>query len=183
MLSRPGQEAGSLMARRPEAWRQYAAGSELDHFAKFCREHLIQSEDRWEGKPLVLEPRQRRMMSEALAFDSDGWPTWRSVVIVVPRENEKTATLAALSLYRLLTSTGRPEILLAAPSDKVAGRLFDTAARFVRRSPSSHGPIATKDHPDSPRKIDAAVAAFVAYDRAMWHAANTPEREVLIAFT
>ena len=40
------------------AWRTYAAGSEVDHFAKFCREHLIQSEDRWEGKPLLLEPSQ-----------------------------------------------------------------------------------------------------------------------------
>jgi hypothetical protein len=29
--------------------------------------------------------------------------------------------------------------------------------------PTPYGPIATKDHPDSPRKIDAAVAAFVAY--------------------
>ena len=50
-----------------EAWRQYAAGSEVDHFAIFCREHLIQSEDRWEGKPLVLELWQRRMLGEALA--------------------------------------------------------------------------------------------------------------------
>jgi hypothetical protein len=48
------------MARR--RWRGYA-GSEVDHFATFCREHLIQSEDRWEGKPLVLEPWQRRMMA------------------------------------------------------------------------------------------------------------------------
>ena len=48
------------MNRATEAWRQYAAGSELDHFARFCREHLMQSEDRWEGKPLVLEPWQRR---------------------------------------------------------------------------------------------------------------------------
>jgi hypothetical protein len=55
---------------RADAWRSYAAGSELDHFAKFCREHLIQSEDRWEGKPLVLEPWQRKMMGEALAFDA-----------------------------------------------------------------------------------------------------------------
>jgi hypothetical protein len=35
-----------LMAPR---WRCYAAGSEIEHFAKFCRGHLIQSEDRWEG--------------------------------------------------------------------------------------------------------------------------------------
>jgi hypothetical protein len=29
-----------------------------------------------------------------------------------------------------------------------------------------------KDHADSPRKIDAAVAAIVAYERAAWHQAN-----------
>ena len=80
-------------------------------------------------------------MGEALAFDSHGWPTWRSVVIVAPRKNGKTATLAALSLYRLLTDDGRPEILLAAPSDKVAGRLFDAAARFVRRSKELSGKV------------------------------------------
>ncbi|HEU6443467.1 MAG TPA: hypothetical protein VFL61_00260 [Gaiellaceae bacterium] len=34
-----------------------------------------------------------------------------------------------------------------------------------------HGVIITKDHPDSPRKIDAAVAAVVAYERAAYHAA------------
>jgi phage terminase large subunit-like protein len=48
------------------------------------------------------------MMGEALAFDSDGWATWRPVVILAPRKQGKTAVLAALSLYRLLTSAGRP---------------------------------------------------------------------------
>ena len=37
---------------------------------------------------------------------------------------------------------------------------------------TSYGDAITKDHPDSPRKIDAAAAGVVAYDRAMWHAAN-----------
>jgi phage terminase large subunit-like protein len=46
-----------------------------------------------------------------------------------------------------------------------------------------YGQVVTKDAADSPRKVDCAVAAIVAYDRAMWHAANTPEREPLIAFT
>ena len=134
------------MKRAAQAWRSYAAGSEFDHFAKFCKEHLVQSEDRWEGKPLILEPWQRRMMGEALAFDEDGLPTWRSVVIVDPRKNGKTAILAALSLYRLLTSVGRPEILLAAPSDRVAGRLFDAAARFVRRSEELSSLVRVRDH-------------------------------------
>jgi phage terminase large subunit-like protein len=134
------------MARRREAWREYAAGSEVGHFGDFCRTHLVQSDDRWEGLPLVLEPWQRRMLGEALAYDDQGLPVWRSVVIVAPRKNAKTTTLAAVSLYRLLTSAGRPEILLAAPSDRVAGRLFDAAARFVRRSEELSRLLRVRDH-------------------------------------
>jgi hypothetical protein len=43
--------------RGHEALRVYAARSEVRHFSDFAREHLIQSEDRWERKPLNLEPR------------------------------------------------------------------------------------------------------------------------------
>jgi phage terminase large subunit-like protein len=32
-----------------------------------------------------------------------------------------------------------------------------------------YGTAVTKDHPDSPRKIDGAVASIIAADRAMWH--------------
>lgn len=35
-----------------------------------------------------------------------------------------------------------------------------------------YGTVVTKSHPDSPRKIDVAVAAVIAYERACWHAAN-----------
>lgn len=127
-------------AKRPApqsrlAWKSYAAGSELNHFAEFCREHLRLSKDRWVGQPLELEPFQRRMMGEALAFDEDGWPVWTSVVIVLPRKNGKTNLLAAYAIYRLVTSDDNPEILLAASSDKQADRLYQAAAAFVRRSP------------------------------------------------
>jgi len=40
----------------------------VEHFTKFCREHLIQSEDRREGKPLVLEAWQRRMLGETKPY-------------------------------------------------------------------------------------------------------------------
>jgi hypothetical protein len=43
------------------------------------------------------------------------------------------------------------------------------------------GTVVVKAHPDSPRKIDAAVAAIVAYDRALWHAANS-SREPMFAW-
>jgi phage terminase large subunit-like protein len=134
------------VTRQREAWRSYAAGSEVAHFAKFCREHLVQSEDRWEGKPFVLEPWQGRLFGEALAFDDGGWPLWRSAVLLIPRKNGKTTMLAAFALYRLLTDEGRPEVLLAAPSDRVAGRLFDACARFVRRSPELGRLLRVRDH-------------------------------------
>lgn len=120
----------------PAPWQDYAAGSEVEHFAAFCEEHLIQSVDAWDGLPLVLESWQREMMGEALAFDEHGWPFWQSVVIVMPRKNGKTTLLAGLAVYRLVTSDGSPEILLAASSDKQAGRLFNAAATFCRRDPT-----------------------------------------------
>lgn len=131
---------------RSEAWRGYAAGSEVLHFAEFCRDHLIQSEDRWEGQPLVLESWQKRFFGEALSFAEDGWPIWQSAVLVAPRKNGKTALLAALAVYRLLTDTGRPEILLAASSDSQAGRLFDAAARYIRRSEMLSDLCRVRDH-------------------------------------
>jgi phage terminase large subunit-like protein len=108
------------------------------HFAKFC-ETLTQSEDRWEGESFRLEPWQRRFWREAL-------DDWRSVVLIVPRKNGKTTMLAALALYELVYGRGRPEILLAAASDRQAGRLFDAAARFVRRHPVLRDTLRVRDH-------------------------------------
>jgi phage terminase large subunit-like protein len=44
------------------------------------------------------------------------------------------------------------------------------------------GPRIVKDSKDSPRKIDLAVCAVVADERARWHAANNLEREPLAAW-
>ncbi len=109
-----------------------------EHFGKFCLT-LTQSEDRWEGKPLALEPWQKRFWREAL-------DDWRSVVLVVARKNGKTQMLAAYALWRLIYGHGRPEILLAAASDRQAGRLFDAAARFVRRHPGLSELLRVRDH-------------------------------------
>jgi len=43
------------------------------------------------------------------------------------------------------------------------------------------GDLITKDKRGSPRKIDAAVAAIVAFDRAAWHIANPPKRRRVVA--
>lgn len=120
--------------------------TEVGHFAEFCEAHLVQSVDAWDGEPLALEPWQLEVMGEALAYGPDGWPVWNSIALILPRKNGKTTLLAALALYRLLTSEGMPEILLAASSDRQAGRLFDAAATFVRRSAVLSPLCRVRDH-------------------------------------
>jgi phage terminase large subunit-like protein len=124
----------------------YAAGSEVDHFATFCADHLVQSVDRWNGEPLELYPAQREFFNEALAFDEAGLPIWQSVVQVVSRKNGKTTAQAGYALYRLVTDDGSPEILLTAASDRQAGRLFDACAAFVRRSPTLSRLLRVRDY-------------------------------------
>lgn len=117
-----------------EALRGYAHATRGEHFAWWCETHLRQSIDEWAGSPLALEEWQRDFMDEALAVDADEAPCWRSVALVVSRKNGKTALLAALALYTLLETDGSPEILLAASSDKQAGRLFDAVEAYARQN-------------------------------------------------
>lgn len=59
-------------------------------------------------------------------------------------------------------------------------RLAEHIANCVpKRTPM--GDLVHKDKRGSPRKIDAAVAAIVAHDRAMWHRANPPKRRRVAA--
>lgn len=113
-----------------------AVASAGEHFAWFCSTQVEQSIDRFAGTPLELEGWQREIFDEALSVGADGRPIWSSVAIVLPRKNGKTTLLAAYALYRLIYDDGQPEILLAAASDKQAGRLFDAVCSFVRRSPA-----------------------------------------------
>jgi phage terminase large subunit-like protein len=52
---------------------------------------------------------------------------------------------------------------------------------MTRQKPQ--GTVIVKDSKSSPRKIDAAVAAVVAHDRAMWWATRQASGDVLFAFT
>jgi len=129
-------------------WAEYAEGSRIDHFAWWCETYLIQSVDQFAGEPLILEPWQIDFMGEALAMESsDGLtPKWSSVALCVSRKNGKTALLAAYALYSLLTDETQPEILLAAASDKQAGRLFDACAAYVRKNPTLSDSVVLRDY-------------------------------------
>ena len=110
----------------------YAEGTRAADFAWWCEGYLVQTVDRFAGLPFALEAWQKEFFGEALSLDGDDRPYWKLVVLVVPRKNGKTAMLAAYSLYHLLESDGSPEVLLAASSDKQAGRLFEAGCAFLR---------------------------------------------------
>lgn len=62
-------------------------------------------------------------------------------------------------------------------NDELATHLTNAVAK---RSPM--GDLITKDKRGSTRKIDGAVAAIVAHDRAAWHQANPPKRRRVASF-
>ena len=136
-MARPrGRPVGATSApdrRRTGTRVPVSASLERLPFPDWCEKYLVQSVDRWAGQPLVLEDFQREVMDEALGRDGDSY-RWKTLVLVLPRKNGKTSLLAAYALFRLLTDEGQPEILLAAASDKQAGRLFDAVYSFVHQS-------------------------------------------------
>lgn len=129
----PAMPVGAAAVEERERWEAYAAGSRAEHFSWWANEYLEQSIDQFAGKPLSLEPWQRAFLDEALAVRDDMTPWWDSVVLVLPRGNGKTTLLAAYALYHVIHDDGSPEVLLAASSDKQAGRLFDAVVSFISR--------------------------------------------------
>lgn len=133
---------------------EYAVATQGEHFAWWAENYCEQSVDVFAGKPLALEQWQRDFLDEALAVDEDGAPAWSSVCLVVPRKQGKTTLLAAYALWHLLEHDGAPEILLAASSDKQAGRLFDAVAQFARRSDFLREQVHVRDYAGEIARVD-----------------------------
>lgn len=129
-------------------WESYATGSRVEHFAWWCAEYLVQSIDQFAGKPLILEEWQLEFFGEALSVtDADGVDaTFSSLALIASRKQGKTTMLAAYALYRFFNDETQPEILLAAASDKQAGRLFDACAQFIRRSPELMDQVSLREY-------------------------------------
>lgn len=125
---------------------KYAEYSEADYFAEWCGNNLVHSKDRWAGKPVIWEGWQLDVWEELMACDENEVPYWRSCALVVPRKNGKTLMLAALALYRLINDEDEPEILLAAATDKQAGRLFEACISFLRKNPDLNEQVHRREY-------------------------------------
>lgn len=98
-----------------------AKQADLDAFERFCS-HLILED----GSAFVLQPFQRRMLSDYFAGV-------RESLILIPKKNGKTTLLAALALWHLLTTPNAACFIAAASRDQ-ATILYDQARGFVQRS-------------------------------------------------
>jgi phage terminase large subunit-like protein len=133
---------------------EYAVSTAGDHFAWWAEHYCEQSVDVFAGQPLRLEDWQRDFLSEALAADEDGNPIFSSVCAVLPRKQGKTTLLAAYALWHLLEHDGSPEILLAASSDRQAGRLFDAVCQFARRNDFLREQVHVRDYIGEISRVD-----------------------------
>jgi phage terminase large subunit-like protein len=111
-----------------------------------------------------------------LAFDPPGWYSegdeWTE------RYGEKVVMFETKQPKRMAPACERFQT--GAKEGKVSHNGHEVLARHVGHCVGKETPwgvLITKDHPDSPRKIDAAVASVIAYERAMWHA---QERESVV---
>ena len=143
-----------------ERWEAYADATRAEHFAAWAADHCVQSVDRWAGRPLELERWQLEVMGEALSELGEDEAYWLTVALVIPKKNGKTSMLAAYALYHLVEDEGAPEILLAAGTDKQAGRLFTTAVRFVRGDPRLSAQLVVREHEGEIARADGFGSLF-----------------------
>lgn len=119
-----------------------------------------------------------------LACDPFGWhaemeewaATYRDVVVEFPT-NKIVRMAATCSRFYTAVVTGT---LTHDGDPRLARHLANARLRETHG-----GAYIVKDGRNSPRKIDLAVAAAIAHDRAAWHGANTsrkPERRATFAF-
>jgi phage terminase large subunit-like protein len=111
------------------------------------------------------------------AADPFGWEAeldeWRnlygSLIVVEFATNQPSRMAPALNRFRTAVHEGD---LSHDGSPVLAAHVGHAVARL---NPQGDLVGIAKDHPDSPRKIDAAVAAVIGYERASWRRDNRVE--------
>lgn len=135
---------------------------------------------RGEVKAKVAAAMERFEVVE-LAYDPPGWhdeaeqweATYGEVVVEFPT-NQASRMAPACTRFYAGVAGGDPE-QAAVPLTHDANPVLARHLRNCVTKLKPGGEVVTKEYADSPRKIDTAIAAIVAYDRACWHALNEPE--------
>lgn len=112
----------STHRRNGRAQKAAAPKSELQVFDEFCEGSLALDN----GRPFVLEPFQRTILSEYFSGA-------RETLVLLPKKQGKSTLLGALALYHLLTTPDADCIIVAASREQ-AEIILRQARGFVRRS-------------------------------------------------
>ena len=118
---------------------------------------------------------------DVVELAADPWG-WRSELEEWEAAHKNVVQWNTAHAQRMAPATDR---LYAAIMDETM--TFDGDPRLVEHinncvpKSTALGDLVHKDKRNSTRKIDLAVAAIVAYDRAAWHLANPPKRRRVIA--
>lgn len=145
----------------------------------------------WEnpGDPRWRVPRESVSAAVDLAFDRynvvemacDPWG-WRSEIEAWAKRHGESRVIEwnTAAAQRMAPATDRlyqaviTKTMTHDGDDALAAHIAHCVAR---RTPM--GDLVSKDKRGSPRKIDAAVAAIVAFDRAAWHSARSTKRRTV----
>jgi phage terminase large subunit-like protein len=116
-----------------------------DRMRELCRTYQV--------REIAADP--YRWARTLQAWEAEGLP-----VVIYPQSPGRMVPACATFLEAVTHK------LISHPDDQALARHLDNCAVKIDRL----GPRIVKEHKGSPRKIDAAVCAVMAYDRARWHA-------------
>jgi len=140
---------------------------------------------RWKVPRTEVKARMAEAMEQwtvvELAPDPPGWAdeiesweaTYGDVVVEFPTNQMARMAPACVRFYSAVAGGDEDEAVMPVTHDgdvRLARHLRNAVTKWTRG-----GDVITKESLDSPRKIDIAIAAVVAFDRACWHALNATD--------
>jgi len=135
---------------------------------------------RGEVKTVMAAAMERWTVVE-LSPDPPGWAdeiehweaTYGDVVVEFPTNQPSHMVAACSRFYASVAGGDEDEAAMPLTHDNDPRLARHLRNAVTKRKPG--GDVIVKESLDSPRKIDIAIAAVVAFDRACWHALNAPE--------
>jgi phage terminase large subunit-like protein len=115
-------------------WFDEHAASKRVRFIETC---LVHVKGEWAGKPLLLEPWEKRIVRALFGWmRSDGTRRFQKVFLYVPRKNGKTVLLAAILLVLFYVDREPGAEVYNVAGDRAQAKVcFNMAKRMVQSSP------------------------------------------------
>lgn len=129
------------------------------------KQAMAEAMERWTVVELAPDP-------PGWADEIEGWEaSYGDVVVEFPTNQTARMVPACTRFYSAVAGGDEDDAAIPLTHDGDPRLTRHLRNAVTKRKPG--GDVITKESLDSPRKIDIAIAAVVAFDRACWHALNT----------